>query len=388
MKKIVLLLVMLLVLLSCNNGKSRLLFAVHEIDFVNKSDITVKGTRVDVDLPMGVNSIEVCDSFFIVMFYNGGPLMSVYSHEWELLGRFCYKGRGRNEFNTEPRMISAQTLRGENGNTLIPFLEGNFGIKVMDLQQSLQSQKTAIVMEKEYLPYTVIEAGKIGEDYYTRTRPFDFVILNNDINQTFRSHLPIMDQDEISYGKDFDVMYDGEQQKYFKMFSSDCATDFDYAQNYLHKHPGRNLIIAPIYNMDYILFFDLDNDRTFAIHQSGSRSYDDELSPIEYQQIQNNDGSVSSLSTTPSTFEDCIGTESFFIVKYYSGDYSVNQPDFRNAAPELLFFDWDGNFLKSVMLDVNIGNISYDEITQTLYGVDVANDCILSFDLSPVVACF
>ena len=37
MRKIVFLLVTLLVLLSCNNGKSRFLFDVHETDFVNKS---------------------------------------------------------------------------------------------------------------------------------------------------------------------------------------------------------------------------------------------------------------------------------------------------------------------------------------------------------------
>ena len=98
MRKIVFLLVTLLVLLSCNNGKSRFLFAVHETDFVNKSKITVKGTPVDVELPLGVSNLAICDSFFIVMFYNGGPLMNVYSLDWDLLGRFCYKGRAKNEF--------------------------------------------------------------------------------------------------------------------------------------------------------------------------------------------------------------------------------------------------------------------------------------------------
>ena len=141
MRKIVFLLVTLLVLLSCNNGKSRFLFSVHETDFVNKSKITVKATRADVDLPLGVSNLAICDSFFIVMFYNGGPLMNVYSLDWDLLGRFCYKGRAKNEFLEIPHMLSRQTLKGENGNILIPLREGFSNIisniKVLDLQQSL-----------------------------------------------------------------------------------------------------------------------------------------------------------------------------------------------------------------------------------------------------------
>ena len=357
MRKIVFLLVTLLVLLSCNNGKSRFLFDVHETDFVNKSKITVKGTPVDVELPLGVSNLAICDSFFIVMFYNGGPLMNVYSLDWDLLGRFCYKGRAKNEFLEIPHMLSRQTLKGENGNILIPLREGFSNIisniKVLDLQQSLQSQKTTIVMENPFYPYTMAKSG--GEEgYYIFPRTFDFVYLNNDINQIFRANSMFNDKDGALYGRDYEVMDDSIQKKYFKMLSHDFPEDFDYVGGQLYKHPSRNLIIEPLMYMDYILFFDLDNDTTFAIHQKGSLSFD--------------------------------ATESFFMVYYGAGDYTVNQPDPMNAAPELLFFDWDGNFLKSVMMDVGVGDIVYDEKSQTLYGLDHSNECILGFDLSEVVA--
>ena len=386
MKKIVLLLVTLLVLLSCNNGKSRFLFAVHETDFVNKSKITVKGTPVDVELPLGVSNLAICDSFFIVMFYNGGPLMNVYSLDWDLLGRFCYKGRAKNEFLDVPRMFSRQTLKGENGNILIPLKEGDHNMKVLDLQQSLQSQKTTIVMEKLFMTQTMVKSGGVEKEYYLFPRSFDFIFLNNDINQIFRANSMLIDHDGSVYGKDYEVMDDSIQQKYFKMLSHDYPEDFDYVFGQLHKHPIRNLIIEPFMDMDYIMFFDLDNDTTFAIHQKGSLSFDDELSPVVSSTVKNLDGSDEIMDTRPVHFAGFAAAESFFMVYYGAGDYTVNQPDPMNAAPELLFFDWDGNFLKSVMMDVGVGDIVYDEKSQTLYGLDYSNECIIGFDLSSIVS--
>ena len=170
------------------------------------------------------------------------------------------------------------------------------------------------------------------------------------------------------------------------MLSHDFPEDFDYVGGQLYKHPSRNLIIEPLMYMDYILFFDLDNDTTFAIHQKGSLSFDDKLSPVVYTTITNLAGNEETMDPRPIHFANFAATESFFMVYYGAGDYTVNQPDPMNAAPELLFFDWDGNFLKSVMMDVCVSDIVYDEKSHTLYGLDHSNECILGFDLSEVVA--
>ena len=392
MKKLLFLLAAILAVLSCNSSKSRFLFDVKEIDFVNKSDTTVKGTRLDVEFPLGVSQLALCDSFFVVMFQYGDPFMNVYSKEWDLLGRFCYKGRAKNEFLDVPRMISRQTLKGDNGNTLIPFIESRHGIgagiKVVDLQQSLQSQKTAMVMDKDFLPFYVAKYEKVEGESFLMPRYFDFIFLNDDINRTFRSNRMVTDQGQILYEPDFTVMDDSVQLKYFKMLSRVYPEDGDYVGAPLYKHPSRNLIIAPFYCIDYILFFDLDNDTTFAIHQKGSLSFDDKLTPITYTTVEISDGIEETLQTEPDHFAGFAGTESFFMVMYCAGDYTINQPDPMNAAPELLFFDWDGNFLKSVMMDKGAGNLVYDETTQTLYGIKYPNESILSFDLSSVVSDF
>ena len=74
--------------------------------------------------------------------------------------------------------------------------------------------------------------------------------------------------------------------------------------------------------------------------------------------------------------------ESFFMVTYYAGDYSLSQPDQDTASPELLFFDYDGNFLNSVKLDTHVSRMTYDERKHILYTMDFGTETIYRYDLS------
>ena len=127
--------------------------------------------------------------------------------------------------------------------------------------------------------------------------------------------------------------------------------------------------------------FDLDNDRNYAIHQSGSLTFDDDLPEIISEQIQNPNGTFFFHTSTIDHFMKAAWAESFFMVTYCAGDYYVNQPDQDSAASELLFFDYDGNFIKSVRLDTHVSRMTYDEKNQILYTVDFNTDSFYSYDL-------
>ena len=58
MKKFALLLVAALFVLSCKNN-SRLLIDVREVDFVNKSDVTLKGVPLKADWPIDIRDIQI-----------------------------------------------------------------------------------------------------------------------------------------------------------------------------------------------------------------------------------------------------------------------------------------------------------------------------------------
>ena len=117
------------------------------------------------------------------------------------------------------------------------------------------------------------------------------------------------------------------------------------------------------------MFFDLDNDRNYAIHQ------------IVREEITNPDGTMSMRASTIDHFMKAACAESFFMVTYFAGDYSLNQPDQDHAAPELLFFDYDGNFLKSVKMDTRVNQMAYDEKRQILYTLDRYTESVYRYDL-------
>lgn len=383
MKKHLFLLATILLVVSCS--KSRVLVDVREIDFINKSHVTVKGTPVIAQWPIGIRDIAVCDSFLVVLSQERDAQLCVYSNDFELLGRFCYMGRADNEFLMQPRWFATQVLKGSNGNTLIPLLDGHWGVKVMDIQKSLESQGTVIVKQNDYSgtrEFTIED-----ENAMTRMRAgIQYVFLDNDINHVFESYNYTMMDIVVNVEPSCAVMHDTAQIKNFKYLSYFDDNDFNYLLGSLDKHPDRNLVIKPLMYMDYILFFDLDNDRTFAIHQSGSLSFDDELPVVNEEMIIGSDGDVNIEEQPVCHFAESACSDSFFMIEYYAGDYSASASDSSNPAPELLFFDWEGNFLKSVKLDTPVGCITYDERKQVLYGIGGENDRIISFDLSSVVS--
>ena len=388
MKKFALVLVSVLLVLSCVNRKSRLLFEVHEVDYRNKSDITLNGTEVEAEWPLEMRAIAVCDSFLLVKSGDNEHILYVYSDDLKLKGGFGCIGRARNEFlSTSVQWFSAQILRNEHGDAMIPLVDMQQGTKLLDLQKSLEAQSTVIAAQNDFL-------GRHTFEYYNKSFDGRVVMstvvrtqyLDNDINHRFSFFHPITEgyEDKVYTEPVFAITLDTARVKEIKMLSRFEAKDSEYTNGFMIKHPSRNIAVQVLHIMDYILFFDLDNDRAFAIHQPGSPTFDDDLPAIEYTYTENADGTTTYIDTRVHCFRNLAATESFFMVTYYNCDYCHNQTDvsdIEQAAPELLFFDWDGNFLKSVRLDSHVDDITYDEKNQVLYGMDAANDRILRFDL-------
>ena len=386
MKKFALLLVAAITVLSCGNRKSGLLFDVREMDFVGKAKTTVQGTVVDAEWPLSITDIAFCDSFLVVNTEEKTAQLYVYSDDFELLGRFGFIGRAKNEFLSSAQMIGEQTFKDADGNTLIPLFDYNHGIKVMNLQESVKNHNTTIVAENRYTDSRIIYVFKDGDDGYGAiSSKCSFLFLDDDINHVFEDYLFNDFNGSVYVYPHYAVMHDTAQVKEIWLFDK---SDKNYSENVvggMYKHPKRNLIIKPLLDMDYILFFDLDNDTTFAVHQSGSRSLKDGVPPLVVKEVPLANGDSEMVAEMVPHFGDVTFAESFFMVLYYATDFDVSKPDDGGKdSCELMFFDWDGNFLKSVELDHLVSNISYDESKKVLYAVESWSR-ILSFDLSSVL---
>ena len=388
MKKFALVLVTVLLVLSCNNkGNSCLLLDVHEIDYRNKSDVTLTGVPVKTEWPIDIYVIGVCDSFLLVQSGEKTNMLYVYSDELELKGRFCNIGRARNEFLSMPSWNSKQILRNSQGDALLPFLTHDQGVKVVDLQESLAAQSAVIASQNGFTGESIYEHESPAQDgRIARLHTYgDCIFLDDNINYRFEYYDPIILYGEVHKEPSCFVTRDSARIKEIRMFNGYKVPDMIYSGCFLFKHPSRNLIIQLYAELDYIMFFDLDNDRNYAIHQTGSLSFDDNLPEIVREEITNPNGTMSMRASTIDHFMKAACAESFFMVTYFAGDYSLNQPDKDHAAPELLFFDYDGNFLKSVKMDTRVNQMAYDEKRQILYTLDRYTESVYRYDLSSII---
>ena len=368
MKQILILLATILLVVSCKNSPSA--YDVHEVDCVNKSEVTIKGVPVGVELPLDIRDIAVCDSFLVVMCHDDEARMSVYSSDWNYLGRFCFIGRAGNEFLHDPSMVSGQILRGKDGHALIPLIDGLECVRVVDLPRSLEAGRTIISNESRYKPY---KEAVIEEEFGTVTARNDikFVFIDNDIRHQFEWCRPMLMNGTVRIDPYYAVMNDTTVVRSVNTLSLFDEEQFKFIHGDLFKHPSRNLVIFPLNYIDYIFMIDVDNDRISAIHQQGSLSFDDQLPRVDF---------------TRTHFGGAVCTESYFMVLYYAGDINKGASESKDVKPELMIFDWDGNFIRSVILDTMMYRIAFDEKTRILYGVDRENDHIVSFDLSKVLA--
>ena len=371
---------------SCKS-KKRFLFDVVEQDYVNKSSQTVHGVEVKEQLPLGASDLFVCDTFIVVMTSGGQqPRMHVYSTNWQPLGEFCNIGRARNEFLSYPKLLSGQYYRKPDGTVLVPLMDGaSNGVKMMDLTESVRRQTTVITRYREDLKgiWTVIANRDNMKIKFGSRR--DVILLNEDMNLTFEYNNSVNDYPDY-YGEPyFGVRQDTTEIRRIRLLQEVEGEEMEYFGGRIIKHPHRNLIVQPLSSLDYILFFDMDNDHMFAVHQKGSASFDGKLPEYVRTEGVTEDGTPYYEDNLVEHFGYPAFAESYFMVLYYAGDYGAGSADPENPVAELMFFDWDGKFLKSVKLDTSVWSITYDENNHILYGMDMFTESLYSFDLTSVL---
>ena len=372
--------VTLSLLLSCSKKPE---IQVREVDYLNKSQELLKSVPVDMDMPLLTYGVINCDSLNILMTQDPRGYMFVYSDDWKLLGTSCHQGRAQYEFVDRPSLIKNQVLLGKDNHLLLPLQDATC-IKVVDITASLLSHKVVISEIRDYVPYTDIDI-MIGDNIAKMRSRNKYMFLDNDIYKTL----------ELTEGFSFEF---GESTAEYKIRHDTAYVEVpqilkdmeklagpqpeDKFQREFFKHPSRNLIIEPFMAMDYIMFYDLDNNSSFAIHQTGSLTWNQD--PPQVPRF-NDQGEVIYYIEDRGCFGDAVATDSYFLVFYFGGDYSMADENQDWPRPELLLFDWDGNFKKSVKLETYIDCATFDEKNKILYGIPIdqpENEIILSYNLS------
>lgn len=354
-----------IVLYSCS-GKSHFAIDTKEVDFVNKTDMYLDGNYTGIEV-FGIDEMLVKDTFLICITNDPSGMVKVYSTETlKPIISLCTQGRAKNEFSKSVYDVNGQAYY-KNNDLILPLHDDmNYQLKEVNISESIREGSTQVVSVSK--SNTIMEA--------------DFVLLDNDINNRFE-HIDAL-RDELDDTKlypgqfriidaDYNIKDKIKVHPYL-MDSEDGKSQESMYWGCLYKHPDKNLVMFSYDYMNYLLFFNMDTHKYYAIHRPGTMTFDD-VAPV--------------VPKGGSRFCFLRGTVSkdYIFIEYDSGDYSISFPDAEYYPSELLVFDWGGNYLGGAKFKMPLLNIAYNEKDTILYGIDF-NEKIFSFDVRNLINSF
>ena len=337
----------------CMSKNKNLLLDVKEVDYLGKSRTTLAGNQLDWEV-LGADDIIIQDSLLMFVTSDVKGQLKVFNlNTQKQVGSFCLKGRAGNEF-LQVIDLSRQTYV-KDGDIYYPLMDPyNDELKEVNVSESIRRQSTVVT--------------SVSECRF----PDTFVLLDNDINKRFVCSYYV--EPDVMDIKSIPVTHyvkTGDNVQVINVYGGKMKLEdkhsaiAPYAGN-LYKHPERNMVVKTHAGMDYLFFFDFDRNKNFAVHQKGSVSFDDILP--EDERITFSDVAVT---------RDCI-----FILYFDTPENRKLTKIDERRKPELLVFDWDGNFLWSAKFPNYINRIAYDEKNCILYGMDSVLEELYSFNLN------
>jgi len=348
---------LLVVLISCT-GKEYLKLPVKEICFKNLTDTLVHGNETDVHV-LGAKSIVVCDTFLVVLTNDGQGFLKIYSTESMIcLGSFCAQGRAKNEF-LKPYFY--ENAYKEGPDVILPLVDNGFNRKDLNISKSIKEGKTIIHS------ITNIMNNSIGCSF----------TLKQDTSKQFVCYYCRVTPPESGTPQYY--LKKGNKETEIKVFPRMVQSEDDHIgvvgySSALYRHPNKDIFIEAFKLRDYLLYFDFETNFHYAVHQEGSISFDDYYDESAFSA---GDEQVNYLWSG-------VCTDNFIMFLYGAGDYCINSVDYKSSKTpqEVLVFDWSGNYLCGIKLDIRLQVITYDEKHKILYGLNKASESIYGFNLT------
>lgn len=329
----------------------------HEVDYLNNT-ADIREGRLVMEI-MGANNIIVFDTLIMVETNNPDGQLEIYSsNTLQHLGSFCQRGRARNEFiNT---WCSTEQCYYRNGHIILVM----FDVNSEDLQNIIYTLKEVDITESLLRGSTVV----LNTDDYMYDG--ETLVLGNDFGSRFQFELPLRYEQTDRILPRYTVINNGDSVD-LKIFNKPMETmtqnkKLPYSGN-IKKHPSRNLVVQSFDRMDYLLYMDIDADNYFMVHQKGALTFDDTYvgNRDMYQIVR---------------FTEAAASSEYLMYLYRHGDYTLSTSH-EEFYPEVLVFDWDGNYISGFKTNHSITDIEYDQIHKVLYALDRTNETLYAYDM-------
>ena len=354
MRKIVVVFITLGLLIQLNScDRKNLVIDVKDVDYSNNDKVILKST--DCGEILGVTDIFIYDSLLLAITNDAKGQLKVFrtrnlSHVVDL----CQRGRASNEFSQRP-IRNFWEIYERDSCIVMPLIDGVSTLKELNITESVIHGKTVINRKEERPTFINCEIMRINDEKSLYYYPVSY--------------------DDPEYGKFYPPKYyivDNESKSEIEVFPTIMDAIWPSAvltaqRGILHKHPNKNLFVQNFERMDYLIFFDLDNNNNYAIHQKGSHTFDDVLPDREeYKKWR-------------KCFTDAVVTDNYIISVYWNDDYCEENINTGENKSIIKVFDWNGNYVYGAKLDKEVHSIAYDEVHNILFGINRSTEKLFSF---------
>jgi len=360
MRKIVcyLFLAVLLSVYSCSNKPQYIIPEVKEISFADQSREMLEPSKLDY-CPMGIFDIMSYDKYLFLIAQDNNAYLKIYDIEkGSEVAALCHQGRASNEFSF-PLFFTAEQAYTVDGEIMLPILDNFITIKEINITKSIAEGRTIINATAPF-----------NDKSNVRSNSSHLAFVDDDFSRMFVSDLKLSSTEPAQPVRFYIQTSDGEETEVpaFKdiMNGSDQFAISNYYSGVLMKHPSRNIMTYSLTNLNYVLFFDLDNGKTFAIHQKGSETFDKEV------------------TENPNLlhFGDATVSDDYFFTFYMANCRKNPEADY---VCEVLAFDWDGNYVGGFKTNTAIHRIAYNEKAKSLYCVNIGEELMYQIPINDFI---
>ena len=338
-------------LCGCSNPNKSSIFIpeVKELDYGHQARPKITPIQLDY-CPLGANDVVSFGQYLLFTTNDGSGYIRVYDiDKGTEVASIVKKGRAANELTERPFTLSEQVYLS-NGDIIFPVID-NRTLKEINITQSIQ--KGAAVINASTPCLFPLDGNT--------------TLIDNDISKTFVFQKPKMHDGECDPPVFYIQRAEGEKKvipvhKQIMPAGDGINTEVVVELYALYmgstfKHPTKNIIVHSLQNMNYLIFFDLDKDKCFAIHQKGARTYDDKAEYVPENM----------------TFGDAAVSEDYIFINYR---YNITAGGESDKECEVLVFDWSGNYVGGFTSDASLHRLTYNAANKSLYCCNLSDEIL------------
>lgn len=329
---------------SCKKGPCYR-YDISELDLDSINSELLVGTKLPINMT-DVDAFYCMDSIILIHNAPGSafPYTVYNSVTYDSIISFGRKGRARNEFISNPVNITKQVFK-RNGDCIVPLMDNDV-CKEVNLTKTIEKKSTIIERVSEGINFLQGTAIFYGNDY---RKQFVFVNGRSDEMYAEGERLPYI----YYIDENDDVKQTTVYSRYPENNTEEQASTYYYGV--IYKQPEGNIVAQPLYRMNYILFYDIENRKYHALHVKGRRSFEDGIPEDENEQ------------NSMAFLDDAAPADDFLFV-LYMGDYDDVIKEDPKYKGRVLQIDWNGNLIKSFILHDWVNRLTYDTSSHILYG--------------------